>query len=323
MKIPTAIRYLTAAIMSAAIVGAWWYFDEQREAVTCKYKLINPTRCENEQRFANPEFASTQAAIERLIAERKADGISQVSVAFRDLRNGPSININAEEPYLAMSLYKLPIMIRYLKDAEGNPRILDEKITARLSTQTVNQNLSPDQTLVDGQEYTILDLIEKMIRYSDNHARTALVEHYAAPEHNPGYNIVLDTLAELGIVDAQAYDDVRMVSLRSTASIFRILYNASYLNLEQSQRALQLLVESTYMTGIGQPIPSGVEVANKFGYATDASGSQLHDCGIIYYPQHPYVLCVMTKGADLAKLERTIADISRLVYTEVNHRYDN
>lgn len=318
----TSIIYsLFGLIVGAVVTGLFWYHDENREAVTCKYSLINPTRCEQRERFANPEMTATQADIERLITAKKSEGVTSVSVSFRDLRNGPSINLNADEPYLAMSLYKLPIMIRYLKDAESNPALLDEKIIAHLSADSIEQNLPPEQTLVEGQEYTILQLLEKMIRYSDNHSRTALVEHYAQPDHNPEYNIVLDTLTEMGIVDAQTYDDVRMVSLRSTASIFRMLYNASYLSLEQSQHALRLLVESTYMTGIGRPIPSSIKVANKFGFADLGGEFQLHDCGIIYYPNHPYVLCVMTRGTARLQLETTIAEISRIIFAEVNRRF--
>jgi len=43
-------------------------------------------------------------------------------------------------------------------------------------------------------------------------------------------------------------------------------------------------------------------------------GVQLHDCGIVYYPQRPYVICVMTKGRDLDVLKNVIKGISEIVY---------
>ena len=41
---------------------------------------------------------------------------------------------------------------------------------------------------------------------------------------------------------------------------------------------------------------------------------ELHDCGIVYYPEHPYFLCVMTRGGDRPKLAAAIADVSKVAY---------
>jgi hypothetical protein len=48
--------------------------------------------------------------------------------------------------------------------------------------------------------------------------------------------------------------------------------------------------------------------------------NQLHDCGIIYYPGNPYLLCVMTRGTDWSALEKTIQTISAMTYKEVDSR---
>ena len=45
--------------------------------------------------------------------------------------------------------------------------------------------------------------------------------------------------------------------------------------------------------------------------------NELHDCGIIYYPNHPYFLCVMTKGADFPVLAGVIREVSQTAWEEV------
>ncbi len=74
-------------------------------------------------------------------------------------------------------------------------------------------------------------------------------------------------------------------------------------------------------------VPSTVDVAHKFGERTTLASDtestetkQLHDCGIVYFPENPYLLCVMTRGTDFKVLEGIISDISRMVYEEVDSR---
>jgi len=60
-------------------------------------------------------------------------------------------------------------------------------------------------------------------------------------------------------------------------------------------------------------------VSHKFGEGGVMGGErQLQDCGIVYYPGRPYLLCVMAKGTKLENLEKFIKAVSRLVYYSVD-----
>lgn len=319
MQLRKLLSFGLPLVIGAALVGGVWWWTGWRASDACAYRFLNPHRCEERLRFSNPDFKPTEQAVLKEIDRWKAQGVTAVSVSFRDLRNGPGITVDAGDAYLAMSLYKLPILIRYLKDAEGDPSILDERLPGKPIAGYRNQDEPADRMVVDTQSYAVRYLIENLIWYSDNTAWVMLTEAYRAK--HPDYDIVVDTLAELGIVDPRTQPDPRLVSLKSVSSIFRILYNASYLNLEESEYAIELLSRSVYDKGLAAGIPGSVTLANKYGISTDKDESQLHDCGIIYYPDHPYVLCVMTKGGTIGTLEQVIASISKLFYDEYARRY--
>jgi hypothetical protein len=62
-----------------------------------------------------------------------------------------------------------------------------------------------------------------------------------------------------------------------------------------------------YNDGLKAGIPANIELAHKFGERgiigmNGREQKQLHDCGIIYYPKHPYILCIMTRGYERDKL---------------------
>ena len=117
--------------------------------------------------------------------------------------------------------------------------------------------------------------------------------------------------------------DGQFQSAYKVASPFRILYNATYLGQDLSELALEFLAQSEFRSGLVAGVPAGIVVAHKFGEKADAASGQvqLHDCGIVYHPANPYLLCVMSRGPDFESLDDLIADVSRTVYAEVEAQH--
>jgi hypothetical protein len=105
------------------------------------------------------------------------------------------------------------------------------------------------------------------------------------------------------------------------------LYNASYLSQENSTHLLDIMTRSTMTRGIRKTIPADILVAHKFGerrllWVDGKYVSQYHDCGIVYYEQYPYLLCIMTKGGDdIPRLETVLEKASSIIFEEIQKRY--
>jgi beta-lactamase class A len=233
-----------------------------------------------------------------------------VSVYFRDLDNGPWFGIGEKELFSPASLLKVPLLMGWLKEAEKNPGILQKKITYKGE----NFNANKDETIravVEaeyGKTYTAEDLLDLMIAYSDNNALLLL--------GNVGWSFSEQVYNKIGLT-APEFSENYQLSVQDYASFFRILFNASYLNREMSNKALDMLASSDFRRGLVAGVPEDIKVAHKFGERTTPEGRQLHDCGIVYYPNNPYLLCVMTKGANMEDLISVVSGVSRLVFDEV------
>jgi beta-lactamase class A len=117
--------------------------------------------------------------------------------------------------------------------------------------------------------------------------------------------------------------DEDYISVQAYAGFYRILYNASYLSKEMSERALIYLSYEDFKEGILAGIPKGLPVASKFGeraLGPNYEIKQLHEFGIVYYPGRPYLIGIMTRGRDFDKLKTVLRDISRLIYEEIDRQ---
>jgi beta-lactamase class A len=238
-----------------------------------------------------------------------------VSVYFRELNDGIWFAIGDTEQFVPASLRKLPLMIALLKMAEG-PRgqgLLDAQVAFELSRDyNADQNVKPAEPMVPGARYTVAELIRRMITASDNNAFTLLTRVVDPAELDRVYSL-------LRMQNPRAASDDAFLSVQTYASFFRILFNATYLSREASEWALDLLARSEFRAGLVGGVPPGVVVAHKFGEKSDETAGvyQLHDCGIVYYPENPYLLCVMSRGPSFASLDEVIRGVSRIVYAEV------
>lgn len=267
---------------------------------------VDPNREFHELRPFQHQMAEE---IERL---RKAGSLSEASYYFRDLDNGPLMGQGENTPFKAASLLKVPVMFAVLKVAEKNPAFLDQKISAQPYPDNLQQHYRPLSPVVVGREYTVRELLRIMIAGSDNAAALTLTRTLRNEQY-------LEVFSELGLSIPNIRDLDDPVTVREYASFFRILYNASYLGRDQSQMALEMLAAAEFKRGLAAGVPAGVTVAHKFGETIGADGlKQLHDCGIVYHETHPYLLCLMTRGADFERLAGALASLSNLAYREVD-----
>lgn len=244
-----------------------------------------------------------------------------VSFYFFDLERGRWVGINENENFNAASLFKVPVMMAYYKKAEYDPQLLSKSIYVvdSASNNTQESDLEPD--IIKDGVYTLDELIRDMVIYSDNRAKDVLL---TAAEKNFGidYKNLENAFNDFGVfLDSKKIQ--YLVSPKMYSLFFRVLYNATFLDRNMSERALNLLSETKFSNGLMAGLPSDLSVAHKFGHYVDEVNKkeELHDCGIIYYPSHPYFLCVMTRGDDINQLKGIIKDISQKVYNSVKDEF--
>lgn len=264
-------------------------------------------------RELRPFETELRTVIAGLEQEKAAE---EISVYFRDLNNGLWVGVGEEKEFVPGSLFKVPLILACLDQAEGDPGFLERKV---LVPQTPPLRLAqihypPGFGLLPGKEYRVRELIQRTARLSDNTA-AYLLQQVVDPERLKKVLYDLDIDAEKILKGESRFSAVEF------GRFFRILYNASYLSRPMSELALAEFTASTFDRGLVAGLPPGTTIAHKFGeYIEDEAGGRkiyLHDAGIIYLPGHPYLLCVMTKGPDYPGLERSIASVSAAVWRQV------
>jgi beta-lactamase class A len=319
-------------IVPFILLSLWWvggYFfsqntleDETEASIRSKqwYTFISPLlECEANTKVKKQKYIPFEhTTITRITEEvQNKNPDIHLSVYFRNLNNGPWFGINEDEDFSPASLMKLPIMMMYMKWSEVDPGILSKKITVEKNENQIPQSIKPSLSLTIGKEYTIDEILQYLIIYSDNTALTPLLKFI--PE-----NFYNQVFLDLGVPLPESGDYT--LSVKEYASFYRMLFNASFLWNDASEKALKLLSQSTYTQGIRAGIPAWTLVANKFGERELIENGkvqhQLHDCGIVYAPNYPYLLCIMTKwDTDMTTLATMIEHASYIVYDEIDKRF--
>lgn len=199
--------------------------------------FINPLlECEIQNKIERQKYIP----FEKVTIKRIQDEVLNVhpeikaGIYVRNLNNGPWFGINENEAYSPASLMKIPVLMTYLRWTEIDPTIFSKKIYLDEVEQSTELYSPPSKNLINKKEYTIKELLEEMIIYSDNKSQEALVR-----------NIPMDLYErinrELGITLPDDKTPENFLSVKDVATFFRILYNASYLDRSTSEYALELL----------------------------------------------------------------------------------
>ncbi len=257
-------------------------------------------------------FAPLLQQVEAYISQKKQAAIlNNASFYLRDIDNLEWTGYNEDETYFPGSLMKVPELISILRLEEEKPGTLNKQV---FYSEPIYVNKDPEfvsKQLQPGKSYSIKELLRYMIQYSDNNATILL-------DQNLDQRIFNKALTDLELpLPAQGATNYP-ISPRSFSLFMRSIYNASYLTISHSEYAAELLSTSEFKEGFAKGFPPSVKMIHKFGEAGNIVEHQLHESGIVYVNNHPYVLTIMTKGKDLKQLSTVISDLSAIVYGQIN-----
>jgi beta-lactamase class A len=323
-------RWIYSAVLMLICFSTGLMAGKLYYGVVCldkEFKFINNAlACSDAFVVKKHGYAALKDTLENFIQLKTQKGeVSDISIYFRDLQNGPTLGINEHVTFAPASLLKVPIMMTYLFLAENDPKILEKTLKFRQlkEAEFLRQKIPSRESIDENTPYAIRDLLRFMIVYSDNRAYVTLVQYLNQiyPDGQPFF----DTIRNLGIIQPEDYSE-NNITTKAYASVFLQLYHSAFFEKkETSEYALSLLAGSDFKDGIVSGIPAGIPVAHKFGERVfeneqQQQQQQLHDCGIVYYPKNPYLLCVMIRGNDFDTFSGIISTISKMVYEEFESR---
>lgn len=256
----------------------------------------------------DPSYAGLRSSINQFINEQHATGnLSTASVYVRDFEQGKWFAINPEEKFSPGSMMKIMTLISYLKDSERNPNLLNTKIQFKAHFSEAPVQTIVTNELVSGRYYSIRELLETMIIDSNNDATVLLNS-----ELNYGTYFDILKLINLSVPDKNQAD--YPLTTVEMSRLLRLIFNSSVMSAANSEYAMSILARSKFRDGIAKPLPDGTNIVHKFGERYAGVEQQLHETGIIYCNNKPYLLTVMTKGTDQKQLKNILASVSKQVW---------
>lgn len=131
-------------------------------------------------RELRPFKREIEGLVDRMIAAHTAE---RISIYFRDLDNGPSFGIRAQEGFIGASLLKVPTVMAALLQAEDNPGFLTR--TVRFEGYPGEDSPSqyvPEQRMARGLVYTVDELHLRAAAFSDN-AAVGVLNRITSPQY--------------------------------------------------------------------------------------------------------------------------------------------
>jgi len=237
---------------------------------------------------------------------------SKVGVYFEYLPSGISVGVNDKKEVEVASLSKVPIVMSIFKKIERGEISLSDIIM--IEEKNLDRKFGTLWKKGAGINLSVEELVRLALIESDNTAYNALFDRLTIPEINEVYeNLDIVMNQEEGREGEK--ETYAIVSPKNYSSIFRSLYLSSFLLEEHSNFILKLLTQTAFNDKIPAGVGKNIPVAHKIGIftRTDASRDVFTDCGIIYVPNRPYILCTFVLDTD-KKAQEHIALISKMIY---------
>lgn len=228
---------------------------------------------------------------------------------FEYLPTGVSIGIHEDIEFTAASLLKVPVVMAYYYKKERLGIKEDE--TVKIKKKSLNDRFGDLYKKGEGAAINLKEAVKLTLQKSDNTASLVIADQISDDDFRyvyEGLDIPLALEGDSPIITAQQY-----------ISVFKSLYFASILNLDDSQEILRLLTHTEFNNMLPKGVPKDIPVSHKIGLIDDEI---YQDCGIVFVPNRPYALCMISKS-DKPTAQKRMYTISKLIYKYLSEYNNN
>lgn len=219
------------------------------------------------------------ATVEIKIPARYMDAEGSVSLYYKDLSDGDTLVFNPDKIQYAASMIKIVYIYALLSAADKDEADLDQTVVynAEKMYQTGSGNFA---SVADGTKFSVWELIEHTVVYSDNTAYGMLLNLY-------GYRLFTDAMEEAGL--PSVYRDWWRTPVGQYGAFFETLYGYLTSGSENGERLCGLMCRSTQTVMLKNALKPE-KVAHKYGWDV---GSYC-DGAVVLNEAHPYIVVFMS-----------------------------
>ena len=247
-----------------------------------------------------PLRAQADTAGLRRSIERITQGYAGVvGVSVRNLETGEGLSIRGDEKFPSASLIKVSVLVALLHEVERGTIRLDDPLTMIARDRVGGSGVL--QHLHSGLELTVEDAARLMIVISDNTATNLLLDKVPM-------RAVWAKMDSLGLphtrihsktflrstsvaMDSSVKYGLGVTTPDETVRLFSLLHAGRAVSPRLDSLALAMLRDNEDWNKLVRWLPDGATAAHKSG---DVDQSR-NDCGILYGPDAPVAVCVMTR----------------------------
>ncbi|MFH1896589.1 MAG: serine hydrolase [bacterium] len=260
-------------------------------------KFNSPTLQNNPQQIKkNINLQSGQIKIENLVNQAQGE----FGVVVQYLETGERVAVNANEPFYAASVTKVPLLITLYRLYEENQLTPETKVTYLEEDAEWGDGTIQNDPF--GTKYTLEQVAWHLAKESDNVAKNMLYRILPWEE-------IAKTFRAVGVEPNTAEN---IFTTEEMAKVWEYLYKCSNtleLSAKSVDQIFELLANTTTEERIPAAVPEGVKVAHKIGTWSD-TGSW-HDCGIVFL-ENPVLVCVMGKNSTYEESLQTIRNVTTI-----------
>lgn len=243
------------------------------------------------------------------ILERVRTAPGKLGFYYRPLDGGCALLHNENEPLIAASVIKIPIMVEAFRRFEEGS--LDPQQMHVLRDGEKMPSCGALNRMHDGLEVTLRDLVELMIVLSDNTATNILIDLLGIDNINAGMRacgLSRSTLRrKLFDRAGHAAGIENTVTAREIGMLLEMMFEGKLVSEAASREMLEIL-RNQKLNG-KMPFflkPQGIACAHKTGEDDGIT----HDVGVVFTAR-PFVLCMLSNETEVPVFERLIQDTAR------------